>query len=378
MAVNPSNNSDNDMDMIWIILGGLAVVIAIWMFWGGHIVKAMFLVWKAEITVFSLFTDKFSALDAWMNTRWNATGDVSWRQFSYMAREMGNYTRFVMLAILLPIVYKLFMAMPEERFKRKFDMRSLAEVQGKKFPFITPPLQENLIDKDPTEGPWASGMTEKEFAVKHELLSEEKTILRDKAEGVFKAQLGRHFESLKFLNDHERALFALFAMRACFDLDEDNQPYSTLLINQFATSYTATKKLDMTGVNDMIRRCATHKEWKKIQRVMTRHAYVTTMLCSMLQLGRQSGVLAPVNFLWLKPVDRTLWYALHQMEPPSPSSLPGQLVRKRAWAEAAGVRAHWIAEKLSKRALMMPVVTEAVNGLELAINEFDLSTEDDD
>jgi intracellular multiplication protein IcmP len=379
MAMSPSGGNNDGMDIVFIIFACAAIVLAVWFFWGGYIVKTMFFAWKAEIYLLSKFTDSFTLLDRWIDSRWNRTDDVSWAQFTYMANAMGQYSRWVTVAVLLPMAAYLFLRMPEERFKRQFDMNWLARVQGEKFPFILPPLKHNLVDQDPTQGPWASGMTEREFCAKYGLLKEDKTIDRVKAEQVFKDQLGRPFESLKYLERHELALFALFAVRACFDFDEgDGNPYSTMLINQFARSYTETGKLDMTGVNELIVRCTKHKEWKKINRILKRHAFVSTMLISMLQLGRQSGVLAPVSFLWLKPVDRTLWYALHQMEPPSPSTLLGQLVRKRVWAEAAGVRAHWIAEKLSKRALLMPVVTEAVNGLELAMSEFDLTDEDDD
>jgi len=58
----------------------------------------------------------------------------------------------------------------------------------------------------------------------------------------------------------------------------------------------------------------------------------------MLEKARSNGVLPPNWFRWLKTVDRVTWYALNDL---------GLDV---ASVEAAGIRAHWLAESMARNA----------------------------
>lgn len=373
MAADQNGQGNDGNDMIWMLVGLAAIAVIGWIFGRAAIVKGAFYLWSAEIWVASLFTDDLSLLTQWMDARWDNPKDVTFMQFIYLASNIGNYTGVLTMLILCGMAGWLMFKMPEEKYKRKFTMLRLAHVQAKQFPFILPALDKRLVQEDPTKGPWASAQTELEFSRKNKLLKPDGSIDRARAEKVFAAQLGRSFEGISRLRDYEKALFALFCARACFD-----QQGADVLVRQFAESITKKGKIDISGIDAVIEKCRKNPEWKKVRKVTGKHAFVTTFMCSMLQVGRQSGVLQPAQFLWLKPMDRNLWYSLHQMEPPSTSTLPGQLIRKRVWAETAGVRAHWIAEKFANRPLMMPIVTEAVNGLELAVNEFEIVEEEKD
>ena len=57
------------------------------------------------------------------------------------------------------------------------------------------------------------------------------------------------------------------------------------------------------------------------------------LIASLLEMARIDGVLASAEFLWLKPVDRRMWYMLNCVG------------RQTAVAEIAGLFAHWQAEK---------------------------------
>ena len=63
------------------------------------------------------------------------------------------------------------------------------------------------------------------------------------------------------------------------------------------------------------------------------------------------------DFLWLKPVDRRLWYTLNSVG------------RQTPFAEVAGIFAHWIAEKEAGRKLLVPMVDEATKALEIVLTE---------
>jgi intracellular multiplication protein IcmP len=95
------------------------------------------------------------------------------------------------------------------------------------------------------------------------------------------------------------------------------------------------------------------KEARDLERtVCERHAYVETALASALVFAREcGGVLASAEFLWLKPVDRGLWYVMNN-------------VGRRAFhPEAAGAMAHWKYELARKAPERAPHVDEAVEAM---------------
>ena len=72
---------------------------------------------------------------------------------------------------------------------------------------------------------------------------------------------------------------------------------------------------------------------------------------ALLYRARQKGVLASSQFLWLRPLDRPLWYALNQC------------VGRAAWAEGFAAWAHYQAEEKAGKALSEPHVQPAVASL---------------
>ncbi len=62
----------------------------------------------------------------------------------------------------------------------------------------------------------------------------------------------------------------------------------------------------------------------------------------------QGGVLAPAQFLWLRAVDRALWYPLNN------------LGRRSFHTEGAGAMAHFMAEQNAKKPLVVPRIDTAI------------------
>ena len=86
-------------------------------------------------------------------------------------------------------------------------------------------------------------------------------------------------------------------------------------------------------------------------------------MASLLQASRDDGVVPSSEFLWLKPIDRRLWYVLNCVG------------RQTPYSEVAGPFAHWKAERAMKRKMLVPMVDEAIRALEIAIKEVKLSPE---
>ncbi len=170
-------------------------------------------------------------------------------------------------------------------------------------------------------------------------------------------QLGPYWEGSEKLPIHTRALFAAFSAR----IDGDGEACNRLLM-QIAAS-TETGKIDFTGVDEIL---AKHKNNKLISKIISRHAFVLTVMSSMLEAVRDDGVLASADFLWLKPVDRRLWFMLNSIG------------RQTPFSEVAGPFAHWIVEKELNRKLRVPVIEEAVNALAGAIQDIIYVPEEDE
>ena len=92
-----------------------------------------------------------------------------------------------------------------------------------------------------------------------------------------------------------------------------------------------------------------------------KHAYLLTVLASLLEASREDGVVPTAEFLWLKPIDRRLWYMLNSIG------------RQTPFCEVGGPFAHWRAEKAMGRRCLVPMIDEAIKALEIAIKEVKLT-----
>jgi hypothetical protein len=77
---------------------------------------------------------------------------------------------------------------------------------------------------------------------------------------------------------------------------------------------------------------------------------------ALLTRARKKGVLASSQFLWLRPLDRPLWYALNQCG------------GRAAWAEGFAAWAQYAAEKKAGKALSEPHLSQAVTALREALS----------
>jgi len=98
-----------------------------------------------------------------------------------------------------------------------------------------------------------------------------------------------------------------------------------------------------------------------VQEIVQRHAYRLNVLASFLVAARDDGVVPAAEFLWLKPIDRRLWYVLNSVG------------RQTPFSEVAGPFAHWKAEIAMGRLSLVPMIDEAIKALEIAVKEIKLT-----
>ena len=205
---------------------------------------------------------------------------------------------------------------------------------------ITPVVHLDLIKTDIDTGPWAMAMNPMQFCKRYKLLDEVRVerhegmtrkdwdridvvLRRGKANKIFVMQLGGLWKSVNQLSPHAKALFAVFAARIAADSKGAAEVLSKIAIS-------SSGKLNFSGTDALLKKHINHKI---VQKIIQNHAYELTVMASMLEAARQDGVQASADFLWLKPLDRRLWYTLNTVG------------RQTPFAEVAGVYAHWLAEK---------------------------------
>jgi transcription elongation factor Elf1 len=215
------------------------------------------------------------------------------------------------------------------------------------------------------------------------------------AERSFKKQLGLHFTGTDNMTSTEKKVFNILVDRLTFNKAEMQTlikkmavvicknkgsfkgkipyVYSELdLFNKLLDIYNGyvehnkksekdKKNPDIIKNNKYINRLVYSKEMETVlknisgDRIMSEHAFTYCGLMSMLEKGREGGVIEPVTIQWVKLENRTLFFALNSVG------------KKVSFVESAGIFAHWLLELHIGRPVPTAEVSEAVIGLKTSL-----------
>lgn len=355
---------------IWITVAACVTLIILWYFGHAYISAIIYKIRLAEIKLLSFFTNSAYGLRAQIlatpasTAKFNFIADIS--------TAVGQKFIYPLCGLSLIFVFLLYRLSNANRYSKIYSMKALVDQEVKNWPQISPVSQLNLVAEHIHEGAWAMSMTPMQFAKKYKLLEITKVpdetglahrykfqvkVIESRATRVFTQQLGRPWRGADKLPIHSRALFAIFAAKANAD-----RTGATKLLRQIASSGNNLKKLDFTGTDELLKK---HLDSKIIRKAMQAHAYELTLMASLLEIARLDGILATAEFLWLKPIDRTLWFMLNNVG------------RRTAFTETAGPYAHWLAERLIGRKLVVPMVHQATIALTAAMEEIVYNPEQD-
>jgi intracellular multiplication protein IcmP len=359
------NNDSNDTVFLW---GSIVIVLFMmggWYFFHDEVARFVMRWHQAELhfllrilTLFSSFLTliHLPALDlTQMNSVLHHMQNMDYHDETYQSlflymNYIGSKTRYLFGMIIALLALISFFFIGGQRFRETYSMSSLAKSEKKNWPQITPVLSLDLLKKDLDEGPWAMAMQPVDFCYKTGILDEAHTkktgeilFLEKKAAKVFALQLGSPWRGVRNLPIYAKALFVILAASASYE-----RGLSEKISDQISRS-ADSGSLNFEGIDALVAR---FEKEDYVTWLDQTHAYVGTWLASMLAISRNSGVLATASFLWLKPVDRRLWYILNTIG------------RKTAVPEVSGLYAHWLAECKLGRALKTPMVKQAVLSLE--------------
>lgn len=355
-------SGDNALAPLWIMAFLFAVALLLWYLFHEQIVSVVFKIKLFEAHLVGLFTPSLKGVILEMQTV--PAESVTYDLMMKLSRQVGNVVRYPIMVILVLLGWMLYVSDVTARYKKTYDMKRLLNEESVNWPHVSPVLGLDLLEEPLDEGPWAMGTPPVDFAVRHKILKKEPeqlpttwarrkeppalTIKLAEAKEVFMMQMGAHWRGPKALNAHTKALFIIFAAKYHRDRDVTKK-----FLEQINLSST-TNKLNFSGINSHLRKYVKHE---KIVKIMQEHAYVSTVMASMLQLSREDGVFPTADFLWLKPIDRPLWFMLNSVG------------RQTPFCDVSGPFAHWLVEKEFGRACLVPRVDAAVKGLEAAVKE---------
>ncbi len=351
------NQNQSDSSTPILVLVGLAMLFGVlYYLFRTHILSFLFTIKMFELRIISFFAPRYETLIDWLSV--TKISEVTWGDVVYLSKDVGYALEYPVLFLSFAFAALTYLFHPDSGFNEIESMKSLSEKMSPFFPAIQVVQSLDLVNEDVNVGPWAMALTPIEFGKKYKLFSRDLTTGKVKVNGqaaqiVFSRQLGRLWAGIEGLSPHERGLFAAFIAFTNYDRKTGDK-----LLEQMATSATISNvqkgQIDYTGVEDIIKK---HMSSPIIQSIIKKHGFVHTVFAGLLKAARETGIVQNALYLWIKPLDRTLWYVLNNMG------------RRAVFAETAGTFAHFLAEESVGFAIRSPIVDSAVSALQVAADD---------
>ena len=344
-----------------------------WTYFHAQISAAVIAVTHREIALLRYFTNRYDLADRQMAVADTTT--VTLRDLYGISHDIGMFLRLpatVFIAVLAGLCATLC---APSKFRRRFNLDQLAAEQARSFrvtsafakrhlKLVAPGVPLRPADYSLTGPEWIG-----RFATAADGSFDEGMARQGLA-----AQLGEVWRGPAGAPPHVRCVFASFALHLALrredatDLlgaisaacelgsrknDLPEGPREPLALPKQAAASTAAVFLDPELVGPA-------------RAIAGRHAFTQTALMGLLiEARRRAGVLAPVQFAWIKLIDRNLWYALHSLGFETDS--PGRYLHPNARVEAIGARAHWAVERLLGEPVRVPALECAVEALRRSV-----------
>jgi intracellular multiplication protein IcmP len=339
---------------IVFILG--AMLFGLWYVLGSQIASGTRWVRVAELSIVGIFTDKYEPLRQQLISL--PVGQITFEQFLAMNRIVVGIFKYPMAGVLFILAWRCYFIDNSNVFTRKFNLENLIKEHAKMFPAINPitkfnPLKDNSRtqgDPIPTTLPsFAEALMPEEWISYFDVPLHNNLPDRDAIRRALLPQLGKRWQGPTALPPYAQALFAAFAMKVGGQRKESDD-----FLGAISSAWEPGRGLRLNKeLKDIIREALQHpKQGRVLEKIAAQHAFVTTALLRSLQEARhQGGVLAPAQFLWLRDVDRALWYPLNN------------LGRNAVHTEACGAITHYRAELSAHKPIPNPQLEPAIEGI---------------
>ncbi len=346
------------MDIIYIVIGILCVILALLYFFHDQILSVLLWLKYYELKLISILMPNthFRGLENWAHM--TSVQRVTYGQLGLLSDEIGNVIKVPCAVISVVLGLILYFFHPQRLFTDIETTKTLADKVSEVFPAIKVVEELDLVKTSIDEGHWKMALTPVEFAKHHRLIQRDQSsgelkINHLRAKMVFSAQLGAKWRGIEALRPYEKAIFAILAAFVNFKREDAESVLERIAASVKKKNFL-TGDHDFSGTGVLLKKYATSPT---VTEITQNHAYVKTVFTEMLNQARRSGIVANSLYLWLKPLDRTLWYTLNNVG------------RKAIFTEAGAIHAHWLTEKQVGYAVQDPIIDQAIHGLEIALKE---------
>lgn len=382
----PSWASQDDyagFNFIVILLGCGVFSYLLWTYYHAQISVFVMLAMHYEIQFIDHFSDHYRLADQEMAE--TAPDAVTVKDLYGITRAVGMFFRIPATGLIAVLAGICATRAAPSRFKRRFDLDGLIEEQASEFPvtaafakrhlkLAAPGVQKILpADYALTPDEWIARFAAHSSGRLHE----------QKARAALTKQLGERWTGPASASPVARLLFTVFALHLAERRDDALQ-----ILGQASACVSDAKHDGENGPTEALSLSAalisqvdrffaenmSANQKTAALKIVARHAYVSTALMALLTAARiEAGVMAPAQFVWLKLVDRNLWYALHSLGYEIEGI--GRYIHPNPRIEALGARDHWAAERLAGRPILKPNFDESVVALRRAAKALEAGTD---
>jgi intracellular multiplication protein IcmP len=215
------------------------------------------------------------------------------------------------------------------------------------------------FDPDKEDPAWRQQMTPPEWLREYKISLTAQSGLDTEASGrAFAEQLGATWNGVRHAPCQAQAICIMAALNRNWETSKLAQLANKLaFIHVQNQNPEAVKAATRTVLAPFLQNEALVRA---IDKIAGQHHYMSTAVLRVYGWGGpfeewgggEGASFAPSQFLWLKPVDRNLWYALQQNG------------RRAFMIEGAGTVSHYFFERIGRRPSSTPKVEAAIEGLE--------------
>lgn len=403
------SNNDNDNMVLYVVFFVVLAAVSIWLAnkYSIYIIKYL-----VSFSVFELYPISFiSEEGGYVRARIleMRPENILFSQAVAQMNYAGRWYSWIIMPLFLYVGWKGWNTNTSDMFRRKLNMKALLKNNLKHNPCIAPILHwpRSILEESNNSGYWATGLQPLQLVARHGLLFDTRssqpvpseTLLdindfanmdsdflkskksslgfdRDKAKQVLSRQMGPLYTAIEKLPLHLKKLAVAFYLYG-----SGNKEQGQALLDEMSLSFRPPFKgspAHFTPVPPFFKFSQTAhgfildtslspehvKLFQIMESVVKPHSkYMYLAVLALYAFAREKGVLPTSEFIWLRPLDRRMFYLCNNMS------------RRTAWPEIAGLWAHYLAEKAlastepDARGIEEPQVLEGINGLEMAMYE---------
>lgn len=364
-----SDDKKSDPIFMWGLLAALIVgfFAFIWFMIGDRLASGTRWIRVGQLYLVSFFTDDYEPLRRQLIAL--PYGQITFNQFLQMNDLVLGIFRIPIVVIFMVLAWRAYNLDNKNPYTRKFNLEKLIAEHAESFPVTKPAVKFNALKDnfrtlgDPIPAklpPFAEALSPEEWVSFNDIPITNGVPDRDAMRRAFLPQLGKRWQGALALPPYAQALFAVFAMKASGQRSESDN-----FLGELSNAWEPGKGLILsadikTKIKDVLQ---DPKRGHMLEKIAAQHAFTTCAMLRCLDFARQQGgVLAPAQFLWLRAVDRVLWYPLNN------------LGRNAVHAEAAGAITHYRAERSANKPIPNPQVDPAADGILKHLKENNITT----